>query len=163
MNNDWNEIAGCLRDEISEYGALLNAFEAQQHALFGRDSEGVLRISGEIESQVRVIRDTRDRRERVVAAFAIAHGRPQAATLRSLINLLEPDAQPLVEALIKEVNVLIHRVRRANRHNHMMLARTVTAHRDAIRMLRPGSYDSTYTAAGRTAGISPAVALSAEG
>jgi flagellar biosynthesis/type III secretory pathway chaperone len=163
MNNDWNNIADCLRGEISEYGALLNAFEAQQRALFARDSEGVLRISGEIEDQVRVIRDTRDRRERAVAAFAISNDRPQTATLRSLIDLFEAAAQPLIEALIKEVNVLIHRVRRINRHNHMLLARTVAAHRETIRMLRPGSYDSTYTASGRIPGIAPAVALQAAG
>jgi flagellar biosynthesis/type III secretory pathway chaperone len=110
-----------------------------------------------------VIRDTRDRRERAVAAFAISNDRPQTATLRSLIDLFEAAAQPLIEALIKEVNVLIHRVRRINRHNHMLLARTVAAHRETIRMLRPGSYDSTYTAAGRIPGIAPAVALQAAG
>lgn len=163
MNTDWNEIADRLRGEIAEYGALLNAFEAQQQALFARDSGSVLRIGGEIEEQVRMARDVRDRRERAVAAFALGHGRPAAATLRSLLELFEPVAQPLIEALIKEVNVLIHRLRRTNRHNHMLLARAVSSHRETIRALRPGSYDSTYSPAGRVPGIAPAVALQAAG
>jgi flagellar biosynthesis/type III secretory pathway chaperone len=163
MKTDWNEIADCLRSEIIEYGALLSGFEAQQKAIFSRDSEEVLRISGEIEKQVAVVHTARESRERKVAAFALENGRPQNATLRSLVTVFEADAQPLIEALITDVNLLVHRIRRANRHNHTLLARTVAAHREALRVLRPGSFNGTYSAAGRVPGISPAVALQAAG
>ena len=149
MKTVWNEIADCLRSEIIEYGALLSGFEAQQKAIFARDSEEVLRIGGEIEKQVAAVRGARENRERKVAAFALENDRPQNATLRSLVPVFDTDAQPLIEALISDVNVLVHRIRRANRHNHTLLARTVAAHREALRILRPGSCNSTYSAAGR--------------
>lgn len=159
MNTDWSDIADCLRAEIAEYGGLLNCFAEQQRLLLARDPAGVLRLSADIDGQVRQLQACRERRERTVAAFAAAHDRPAAATLRSLLPLFGRDVQPLLEALIKEINVLIHRVRRLNRHNHALLSRAVSAHRETLRALRPEAFGQTYSVAGRLAGPAHAVAL----
>lgn len=165
MNVIWENLADCLRGEIAEYGGLLGLFEEQQRCLFARDADAVLRLSSNIEAQVRVLRDCRRRREEAVAAFATAHGHPATVTLRSLLPQVAADVRPLLEALINEVNHLIHRVRRTSRHNHTLLARAVETHQEILRQLRPDAFVKTYGLNGSVsvAGTRPASALQAAG
>lgn len=166
MNPAWQTLAECLRAEIVEYGALLRLFEEQQQALFARDPDTVLRYSAEIEQQVRLLHEQRRNREALVAAFATEHGHAPTSTLRALLPIFEADFRPLLEALITEINVLIHRVRRAVRHNHTLLAHTVEQHQQILRQLRPDSFTQTYAPNGRvslTNNTRPAPALQAAG
>jgi len=149
MSNPWEFIAQCLRTELADYGGLLHLFEAQQRSLFNRDPDAVLRFSTEIESQARSVADSRCRREQAVASFAEGNGRPTTSSLRSMLLIIESDARPLLEALINEVNLLLHRVRRTSRHNHMLLARAVEMHQETLQQLRPHAFTKTYSPAGR--------------
>ena len=149
MNFTWNHVADCLRQEVAEYGALYHFYEDQQSRLFSHDADAVLRISGDIEVQVRVLHECRRQREAAVAGYAGVNGQPSDATIRSLFPTFPPDACPLIEALIKEINVLIHRVRRIARHNHMLLARTVELRQQILRQLLPGALSETYSPKGR--------------
>jgi flagellar biosynthesis/type III secretory pathway chaperone len=149
MNESWTIIAESLRAEIAGFGGLLNLFEQQQQRLFARDTDGVLRLSSEIEEHTRGMAEQRARRERIVAEFALAHNQPATATLRSLLPCLAAEVRPLIEALISEVNVLIHRVRRLTRQNHTLLARTVESQQELMRTLRPDAFQQTYSAGGR--------------
>lgn len=151
MNEPWINITECLRRELAEYGCLLRLFEDQQNFLFSRDANNVLRLSTEIEQQVRFLHESRRAREEAVATFAVSHGQPVNSTLRSLVPLFVAEVRPLLEALIGEVNVLIHRVRRASRHNHTLLARTVETHQQMLRTLQPDSFLQTYSPNGRVA------------
>ncbi len=151
MNEPWINITECLRRELAEYGCLLRLFEDQQNALFAREANTVLRLSTEIEQQVRFLHESRRTREEAVATFAVSHGQPVSATLRSLIPLFAAEVQPLLEALVSEINVLIHRVRRVSRHTHTLLARTVDIHQQMLRTLQPDSFLQTYAPNGRAA------------
>ena len=165
MTTHWESIAEALRAEIAEYGGLLHLFEETQRCLFDRDAEGVLRNAQEIEQLTRTLDACRSARENTVAAFAAAHGRPATTTLRAMLPLVEPDARPFLEALINEVNTLLHRVRRISRHNHMLLSRTVQIHQETLQQLRPQSFTRTYSPAGRVsvAAAFPASTLSVAG
>lgn len=165
MSTHWEFIAECLRAELADYGGLLHLFEAQQRGLFSRDPDLVLRLANDIEQQARAIADSRCRREQAVAAFAGENGRPLNSTLRSLLPFITAEARPLIEALITEVNILLHRVRRTSRHNHSMLARAVEMHQETLQQLRPNSFTKTYSPAGRVSVVSsqPAVSLRAAG
>ena len=166
MNEPWSIIADSLRTEIAGFGVLLNLFEQQQQRLFARDSDGVLRLSTEIELHSHQMHLDRTRREQVVAEFALTQQQPATATLRSLLPFLPAAVRPLLEALINDVNRLIHRVRRLTRQNHLLLARTVESHQDLLRTLRPDAFQQTYSAAGRksiTSNARPAGALQAAG
>jgi flagellar biosynthesis/type III secretory pathway chaperone len=166
MNHPWTIIADSLRAEIAGFGGLLNLFEQQQQSLFARDTESVLRLSSEIEAHTRVMQEHRQRREQIVAEFALANSQPARATLRSLLPFIAEEARPLIEALIAEVNVLIHRVRRLTRQNHTLLARTVESQQELMRTLRPDAFVHTYSAAGRkslTSNARAAGALQAAG
>ncbi len=112
MNNSWELIAHSLRDELQEYGGLLGLFEEQQTALFRRDAGGVLALVHSIEEHARVASIKRLKREQLVRDFALAQGRPSNSTLRSLISQFPDEVRPMMEALVDEVNRLIHRTRK---------------------------------------------------
>ncbi|ACB73682.1 flagellar protein FlgN [Opitutus terrae] len=145
----WQLVAECLRQELLEYGTLLRLFEQQQESLFHRDPDTVLRLGGEIEDQAHVLQDCRRRREQTVAALADSVRQPANATIRALLPHIEADARPLLEALINEVNVLLHRVRRASRQTQTLLARTLELHQETLRQLRPDAFTKTYSPTGR--------------
>lgn len=149
MNSSWQAIADALRAELAEYGELIRLFEAQQRSLFSREPNEVLRYATEIEAQAVVLAGFREARERVVAEFASAHGYSSGTSLRAMLPAIEPDARPLLEALIHEVNLLLHRVRRTSRHNHTLLARTLELHQEILQQLRPQAFTKTYSPGGR--------------
>lgn len=149
MTTRWEFIAECLRTELADYGGLLHLFENQQRALFNRNPDAVLQLSSEIEAHARALGTSRLRREQAVAAFAEEQGQPSSTSLRSMLPLIEADARPLIEALINEVNTLLHRVRRVSRHNHSLISRAVEMHQETLQQLRPNAYTKTYSPAGR--------------
>jgi hypothetical protein len=151
----WESIASALRDELAESGQLLGLFEQQQQQLFDRDAGAVLNTGYEIEAQARAVGESRVRRELAVGALAEAHGLPTTSTLRSLLHLVEPAARPLLEALIAEVNLLLHRIRRVSRQNHTLLARAIEMNQETLQHLRPQAFPRTYSPAGRVA-LAPA-------
>lgn len=165
MSTHWEFIAECLRAELADYGGLLHLFEEQQRSLFDRNPDDVLRLANAIEGQARSVGESRCRREQAVAAFAQAHGKPSTTTLRAMLPLIDADARPLLEALINEVNTLLHRVRRTSRHNHTLLSRTLEVHQETLQQLRPNSFTKTYSPAGRVSLVSarPAATLRAAG
>ena len=151
MKKEWEIIAQCLRAELADYGGLLNLFEEQQRSDRGRDPQSVLRFASRIESQARLVAQSRDRREHAVAVFAGENGRPATASLRAMLSLIEPDARPLLKALITEVNLLLHRVRRASRHSHSLLTRAVEVHHETLQHLRSRAATKNAAASARLA------------
>ena len=55
MTKSWQSIVECLREEISEYGQLLNLFAAQQDLIFKRKPNEVLELSSKIHAQVEIL------------------------------------------------------------------------------------------------------------
>jgi hypothetical protein len=148
MTSNWKIIIIQLRQELVEYGALLSAFDEQQKALFARKPDTVLRLSTTIKEQLDRVVASRNERELAVGEFAAAHHMPANSTLRSLLPMIDKDAHALFEALIGEINLLLHRVRRTHRQNHTLLNHTVAVHRELIQLLRPNAFTKTYSPAG---------------
>ncbi|MEO6874933.1 MAG: flagellar protein FlgN [Opitutaceae bacterium] len=148
MTISWEYIADCLRHELADYGGLLHVFELQQRSLFDRDAQAVLGLSAAIEKQARQVTLCRERREQAVSDFAAQNGQPRNSTLRGMLPLVAPVARPLLQALIDEVNALLHRVRRVSQHNHTLLTKAVEIHQEVLQQLRPTSFVKTYSPAG---------------
>jgi hypothetical protein len=144
MSHSWQNLADHLRAEAAEYGCLLGLFEEQQKLLFQRDPQSVLLVGRTIQDQTTVLDNLRRRREHAVAGFAEAYGRPGTSTLRSLLDLVPAEGQPLCEALIDEINHLIHRVRRHSRLNYRLLGSVVECHQELLRRMRPDAFTKTY-------------------
>jgi flagellar biosynthesis/type III secretory pathway chaperone len=149
MNNGWQTVAEQLRNEIGEYGQLLSLFEEQQRLILGNSPHGALEAAHHIEAQVRRLDLERRRREDAVATFASEHGQPASSTLRSLLPFAAAEARPLLKALITEINLLIHRVRRDGRRNQRLLRCVVDCHQEILRRLRPDAFTKTYAWDGR--------------
>lgn len=148
MSHSWEIIIEALRNELQEYGGLLGFYEEQQANLLRRDADAVLHLASSIESQVGRAQQVRETRERLVRAFAANHGEPTDTTLRALLSHFPADVQPLIEALVSEINRLIHRIRRGARQNQTLLARAVETHEAIVRLVRPASLNKTYSARG---------------
>ena len=148
MSTSWQLITERLRNELQEYGALLGLFEEQQTNLLRRDADAVVSLAGEIEDQVRVAQSTRDLREEAIRNFAFENQQPANSSLRHLIPFFPTEVQPLIQALIDEINHLIHRVRRDARQNQILLSRSVEAYEEAVRTLRPDAFAKTYSRRG---------------
>jgi len=157
-------MATRLRREISEYGQLLHLYEEQQHLILRNSPRGVLEAGRAIEAQVRILDRERQLREDSVGLFAAANGQPAGSTLRSLLPLVEEDARPLFDALILEINLLIHRVRRDAQRNHRLLRCMVDCHQEILQRLRPDGFTKTYARNGRVsvAAARPALASQAD-
>jgi len=149
MNNDWDNIAECLRSEIAEYGRLLNLIEHQHKLIFQRDPGAILRHNPALQAQVDLLHECRGRREQAARDFAAAHDQPSARTMRALLPLVAADGRPLMAALIAEINHLVHRVRRALALNQRLLATTVDCQQEFMRRLWPSAFTKTYAADGR--------------
>jgi flagellar biosynthesis/type III secretory pathway chaperone len=160
MNITWELVAECLRDEVQEYGGLLRLFEEQQECVFKRTPSHLLELIETIKDATQRAEDARRRREECVRAFATGLGRTADVTLRSLLPSVDDEAQPLLQALIDEVNRLIHRVRRITRQNHLLLSRTVQLHQGLLRQFYPGAFTPTYSARGRVS-MAPAAPMPA--
>lgn len=66
----------------------------------------------------------------------------------------------MMEAMIDEINRLVHRARRGARQNTLLLQRAIAMHQEALRSLRPDSFSKTYSPRGQVSvGHAPAVAV----
>jgi len=140
-----------LRTEIAEYGRLIQLFEEQRNLIREADPEDVLRASDAIRGQIAVLDRCRRDREREVEAFAVALARPASAPLRSLLPLTAQEARPLFEALIAELNSLVHRVRKDGRRDRRLQACAVERHPEVVRRPRSEPFAKNHAAEGRAA------------
>ncbi len=138
-----------LRAELTEYAALHTLFEQQQQNLLHRDADAVLAHIALIEEQTQRTHFARDHREATVRAYAEAAHESPTKTLRQLIPSYPEETRPLLKALADEINLLVHRLRRDARQNQSLLARTVQAHEEALRILLPEHFPHTYTPRGQ--------------
>jgi flagellar biosynthesis/type III secretory pathway chaperone len=157
-------LVDLLRTELAGYGGLLALFDQQQGQLWRREIQPMVDTSHVLETLAAEVARHRAAREAWLAAFARQHEQPSDSTFQQMLPLFPPDQQSLLVALVKEINHLLHRVRRRARQNHTILARTVQLHRDALTVLAPRRRPRTYAANGRVGpSAGPALGLRAVG
>lgn len=147
--NGWEPLADALRDELQEYGGLLNLFDEQQMAILRRQPETVLAVGDSIEQQLRTVGKRRKRRETVARESAERFNRPQECSLRELTEFFPQTVQALLHALIDEVNQLLFRTKRRARQNQMLLARSVEVSQEILCKLNPDAVTKSYSQEGR--------------
>ena len=78
----------------------------------------------------------------------MALGNPSTLSFRQLVVLVPPDYQPLLEALVDEINDLLMRSQQRLRQNHLLLSRSLDLMQQMIFSLFPSSGGQTYSQAG---------------
>ena len=116
----WQMLAERLRQEIAEYGQLLSLLERQQRLILRVATACALEAGQAIEDQVRQIAQERRSRDKAFADFALAHAMPASSALRSLLPCFPAETRPFFRALVSEITVLIHRVRRHSSRNRRL-------------------------------------------
>jgi len=138
-----------LRAELQEYGALFNHLTRQQEEIFGRRVDAVLEINGDIDGQTKIIAAARKRRDGVMAELSTKAGLPSGTRLSGMLGSFPDFVRPLLEALVRDINLMMNRTRRKARQNHILLARAVELTQETLRLLQPGTFTKTYARSGR--------------
>jgi len=148
MKAELEALIGTLREELTQYGELLALLEQQQDLIVSRSAEGLLENLGAINAQVPVVAAARQRRDQLRKELAVALGNPSTLSFRQLMVLVPPDYQPLLEALVDEINDLLMRSQQRLRQNHLLLSRSLDLMQQMIFSLFPSSGGQTYSQAG---------------
>jgi flagellar biosynthesis/type III secretory pathway chaperone len=144
-----DSLIAALRDEVQEYGELLSLFNDQQTAILDRNPGMVLVIQDSIKGQLEIINTCRKRREQITKEFALVLGQNSESTVKQLIDYCEETVQPLLHALVYEVNQLISKTRRRGHQNQMLLARSIEVSQQILQRLNPGALTKTYSRRGQ--------------
>ena len=148
-NRDWEPLVETLRAELEEYGALFNHLTRQQEEIFARRVDTVLEINGDLDDQTRIIASARERRQEVMDDLVKRSGLPAGTRLTGMLDQFPDFVRPLLEALVRDINLMINRTRRKARQNHILLARAVELTQETLRLLQPGSFTKTYARSGQ--------------
>lgn len=145
----WDPLVELLRHEVQEYGGLYNLLQRQQDEIFKRDPDLVLSTNAEIESYLAEMGSLREKRESYVREMARACGADEEKPLSKLLHQFPDFMQPMLEALVGEINHMVRRTRQKARQNFMLLSRTMELNHETMRSLQPESYAKTYTKRGQ--------------
>jgi flagellar biosynthesis/type III secretory pathway chaperone len=149
IQEKFKEIVTALQNELQEYGGLLHLFDRQQKCIVHQDPTGFLDINVDVDEQIAKLTHIREEREELVRQTALAIGKPAEITLSTLTHNFQPEHQPLLRALIDEINDLITRTQRRTRQNRMLLAQCVESARQLLGVRNPGAMPGTYGAHGQ--------------
>ena len=151
---DWESLVESLRMELQEYGGLCVLIEKQQRAILKRNMPEYMGLAEEIETQAAATSGLRAEREQRVREYAESLGQPVDIELKRLIPAFPEEAQPLLNALVDEINNLIGKSSRRAKQNHMLLARAMQYTYELLQQVSPQSQVKTYGAKG-TSRIKP--------
>lgn len=147
----WEPLVALLRLELQEYGGLFSLLSRQQDQIVDRRPDAILAINDEIEAQTQAIADLRTRREQMVTDLHAQSGAVGTVTLRSIIPHFPASVQPLLEALMNDINHMLRRNRQKARQNHLLLARAMELTEQTLRVLQPENFTRTYQRSGKVA------------
>ena len=149
IQTHFQEIVVMLQNELQEYGGLLHLFDRQQKCIVHQDPTGFLDINVDVDEQIAKLSHCRLGREELVRQTALALGKSKDITLSALSHSFAAEHQPLLRALIDEINDLITRTQRRTRQNRMLLAQCVESARQLLGVRNPGAMPGTYGAHGQ--------------
>lgn len=148
--NHWEPLVQSLRMELQEYGGLCVLIEKQQRAILERNMPEYMEIAEEIETQAAATSGLRAEREQRVRHYAERFEQKAETELSRLIPFFPEEAQPLLSALVEEINNLISKSNRRAKQNHMLLARAMQYTYELLQQVSPQSQVKTYSNKGKS-------------
>lgn len=141
-----------LREELQQYGEMLALLDQQQEYVITRAADQVLQTVAAIQVQSQVIEQARARRDESRLELIQRLNQPEDIDLAQLLPLLPASYRPLVDALVRENNELLARVRHRARQNHLLLSRTVSLMQRFMSALMPSMNPTVYNGSGSVLG-----------
>ena len=152
-NDDINQLIESLREEMTQYGELLALMQEQQELIINRQPQELLANLNEVNGQMEKIAEARQAREQARAALTAQLDATQETTFKQMTSQLPAEYQPLLEALVDEVNALLQNVHKWLRQNHLLLKRSLDLMQGILQNVYPDQASpKTY---GRQGVVSP--------
>ena len=153
-------LLDALRQELHECGAMLALLDHQQQAVIGRASDDVLQSVATVNAQTATVEQSRQLRDTRRGELARLLAQPADATFAALVPQLPQKFRPAIEAIVRENNQLITRIRQRARQNHLLIVRSLELMQRVVNAFVPAGQPTTYTDAGKTTGnCAPALKL----
>ena len=152
-NDDINRLIESLREEMTQYGELLALMQEQQELIINRQPQELLANLNEVNGQMEKIAVARQAREQARLSLATQLGGTQETTFTEMTSQLPEEYQPLLKALVEEINALLQNVHKWLRQNHLLLKRSLDLMQDILQNVFPAQASpKTY---GRQGAVSP--------
>jgi hypothetical protein len=113
------QLVEALRIELQQYGEILALLESQDSA--GGGLPAILNVCDSIQRQGAAIEEARLVRLQQQSRLAWVVGQPEKHSILDLLPDLPPHYQPLLAALMSEINGLVDQVRQEAVHCHTRL------------------------------------------
>ncbi|MFM1768856.1 MAG: hypothetical protein RJA22_1385 [Verrucomicrobiota bacterium] len=137
MTQDLNSLIAALREELKQYGELLNLLDQQERAVQGPTPHLSFPATAALQRQAESILEARRVRECRRRALARELRQHEEATVLQLMPLLPPQFRPLLQSLVEENHALFLAVQRAANGNHDLLTRSAQSMASLLHRLFP--------------------------
>jgi flagellar biosynthesis/type III secretory pathway chaperone len=144
MNEELDNLIAALRDELTQYGEVLALMQEQQELIINRAANELLLNLNVVNEQMEKVATARNRRDACRRALVASLGGTEETTFRQLTEMLSEEVQPLLNALVEEINQLLQSIQKWLRQNHMLLRRSL----DLMQQIMQGMFPSSSATAG---------------
>ena len=157
MNEELNNLITALREELTQYGEILALMQEQQQFIINRSANELLLNLNEVNEQLEKVAIARTERETCRRALMATLGGSEETTFRQMTEMLPPEVQPLLSALVEEINQLLQRIQKWLRQNHMLLKRSLDLMKEIMHGMFPSSSATagTYGRGGQVSPVTP--------
>ncbi len=148
-SEQWEPLVRALRVELQEYGGLISLLDEQRHGILGRNTDGLLERSSEINNQLESVRKLRTDREVLTHSLVRDFDLEEEGSLSEMVPYVPEPVQPLLQELIDRINDLLGKIQRKAGQNRMLLLRAHEITEQIMRSLQPHDVTKTYNRMGK--------------
>ena len=154
MNEELNSLITALREELTQYGEVLALMQEQQQFIINRSANELLLNLNVVNEQMEKVSIARNHREVCRRALVATLSATEETTFYQMTEMLPSEVQPLLKALVEEINQLLQHIQKWLRQNHMLLSRSLDLMKQIMKGMFPSS-SSTAGTYGRGGQVSP--------
>lgn len=157
MNKELNNLITALREELTQYGEVLALMQEQQELIINRAANELLINLNAVNEQMELVANARNQREACRKLLVASLGGTEETTFRQMTEMLPEEVQPLLNALVEEINHMLQNIQRWLRQNHMLLKRSLDLMQQIMQSLFPssGAAAGTYGRGGQVSPVTP--------
>ena len=157
MNEELNNLISALREELTQYGEVLALMQEQQELIINRSANDLLLNLNAVNEQMERVAATRQQRELCRQQLVASLGGTDETTFREMTVMLPAEVQPLLDALVQEINQLLQNIQKWLRQNHMLLKRSLDLMQTIMKNMFPSSsaVAGTYGRSGQVSPVNP--------
>jgi hypothetical protein len=157
MNEHLNTLITALREELTQYGEVLALMQEQQQFIINRAANELLTNLNDVNEQMEKVAGARNQRDACRRALLASLGGTEKTTFQQMTELLPGEVQPLLNALVEEINGTLQLIQKWLRQNHQLLKRSLDLMNHIMQSMFPSSSGSagTYSRGGQVSPVTP--------